>query len=95
MGFHLEDSRESIADIHGSGILSRSLDHPLPFGGKTLQMDPRAFVRTMFAPHHRKDPEFRQIRLTPQVFEDLLEFLLRQTVPLNHLRRNVSWYVLH
>ena len=49
----------------------------------------------MFAPHHRKDPEFRQVRLTPQVFEDLLEFLVRQAVPLNDLRRNVGRCVFH
>ena len=95
MGFHFEDGGEPIADIHGSGILSRSLDHPLPFGGKALQMDPGTFVGTMLAPHHRKNPEFRQIGLTTQMFEDLLKFFLRQAMPLNHLGRHVSWYVLH
>ena len=67
MGLHFKDGGEPLADIHGSGILSRSLDHPLPFGGKALQMDPGTFIGTMLAPHDRKDSEFRQIGLTTQI----------------------------
>ena len=49
----------------------------------------------MFAPHHRKNPEFRQVRLPAQVFEDLPIFLFCQAVSLNHFGRNVCGFLPH
>ena len=56
--FNLEGDRHAVANVDDAGVLARSLQDVLAFGGQLLQVDAGALVGAVFAPHHAKDAEF-------------------------------------
>ncbi len=56
--FDLERDGVTIADIDDAGVLTRTLHHQLAAGRQLLQMQARAFVGAVLAPHHAENAEF-------------------------------------
>ncbi len=56
--FDLECDRIAVADVDDPGVFARTLQHQFTARGKFLEMDARAFVGAMFAPHHAENAEF-------------------------------------
>ena len=52
------------------GVLARALQHARPFGRQRLQVDAGALVAAVLGPHHREDPELRQVRLAAEQRDD-------------------------
>jgi hypothetical protein len=51
--------RDSVvaADIDDAGVFSRTLQHQRAASGELLQVNARAFVGAVLAPHHTEDSE--------------------------------------
>ena len=75
VALHLEDRRLPVTDVDDARILSGAADHPGRLGRQLLEMEARALVRAMLAPHHRKDAQFDQIGLAAHRVENTLVFL--------------------
>src|SRR5262249_51737003 len=60
---HLEDGGEPVADVDDAGVLARALDDARPGRGKPREVDARALVGAVLAPHHAEDAELRVSRL--------------------------------
>ena len=89
MRLDLERDRPAIADIDYAGVfLARFHQNVWSSGWKFFQFTPRVFVGTMLAPHHRKNSELSEVRLASENFFDASEFLRRQAVLRNNLRRD-------
>ena len=70
----LERDCPAIANIHYAGIFFAGLDQNVWTGsGKFFQLSSRIFVRAVFTPHDRKNPELGKIRLATKDFFDPLE----------------------
>ena len=80
MRFDFEAGAPAVADVDDSGIFAGRHDHALASGEQTLEMNARRFVRTVLRPHHRKDPEFDQVRLASQQLLQAIEFFRREVV---------------
>ena len=52
-----EHGGQSVADVHGSGVLPGPLQHARPLGRQLPEVDARALVAAVLGPHHRKDTE--------------------------------------
>src|SRR5688572_2078910 len=81
MRFDLEDGSKAVADIDGTGVLARTLQHTRAGGGQRLQMHARALVAAVLGPHHREDAELGDGRLPAERFDDALVFVWGESVP--------------
>src|SRR5262245_7041744 len=75
MRLDLEYGGQPVPDVDGPGVLTRTLQHLRSFGGQRLQVHARALVAAVLGPHHRKNPELRQVRLSPEELHDLIVLL--------------------
>ena len=80
MRLHLENRRLTIANVDDARILPRAANHPLGLGRQLLEVQARALVRAMLAPHHGEDAQFEQIGLAAQRVQHALVFLGAQPV---------------
>ncbi len=79
----LEDHRESVSDVHQSGILFPGPDEQPPSApGQRLHHRDGILVAAVLAPHDAVDPEFRIGRHAPQDPENPLVLFLRHSVML-------------
>ena len=83
--FDLEDRRQSLADIHRTGVLARALQHLRAARRQRLQMDARALVAAVFGPHDREDAELGQVRLAAQKLDDAVVLVGFETVTLENV----------
>ena len=72
--FDLERDHVTAADIHDAGVLSGPLHHQLAARRQLLQVQPRAFVRAVLAPHHAENAELGIARLAPQDVEQFSRY---------------------
>src|SRR3989304_4676648 len=93
VALHLEDSRQTVSNVHDTGVLAGALDDARPGGGKHLQVDPRGPVGAVLAPHYRKDPELDEVGLAAQDLDDTLELLGGKAVLLYYLFRYIHFQV--
>ena len=56
--FDLERDGIAVADIDDAGVFARALQHVLALGRQLLQMNARALVGAVLAPHHAENAEF-------------------------------------
>ena len=80
VGFNLERNRPAVADIDNAGVLPRALQHQLAASRQLLQMQPRAFVRTVLAPHHAENAQLCITRLASKQRYNLFIFRASQLV---------------
>ena len=86
VAFHLEDARQTVADIDDARILARPLDHPGGFRRQAAQMQARGFVGAMLVPHGRDDAELGDRRGAADQVHEALILVRRQPVLLDQLR---------
>ena len=72
--FDLEGDDVAAADIDDAGVFAGPLHHQLAARGQLLQMQARALVGAVLAPHHAEDAEFGVARLAAQDVDDLVVF---------------------
>ncbi len=80
MRLDLEHRGQTFANIHGSSILARSLQHSLSRRRQPPKVDTRALVAAVLGPHHGEDTQLRQGRLSPQHLDDAGVFISRKAV---------------
>src|SRR5690242_14546662 len=78
MGFDLERDGITVPDIDNPRVLAGADQHAVALGRQLFQMDARALVRAVLAPHHRKNSGFSFVRFTLQDRPNLVEFGRRQ-----------------
>ena len=86
--FDLEGDRVPGADVDDPGVLARPLQNQGAARRKLLQMQPRAFVGAMLAPHHAEDSEFGVAGFAAEQRDDFVVLRRGQSVGLNDLRRH-------
>src|SRR5262249_42230244 len=64
--FDLKRHHVSATDIDDARVLAGPLHHGLAASGQFLQVEARAFVRAVLAPHYAEDSEFGIARLAPE-----------------------------
>ena len=85
----LERDRPAVADIDDPRVfLARFDENVRPARRKFLQLAPRIFVGAMLAPHDGENAELGEIRLPAENLLDALEFVRRQTMFRDELRRD-------
>ena len=84
--FDLERDRVPVADVDDAGVLAGTLQNPLAARRKFLQMQARAFVRAMLAPHHAEDAELGIGGFAAEQRDDFLVLRRRQLVGFDDLR---------
>jgi hypothetical protein len=72
--FDLERDHPAAADADDAGVFARSLHDVFAVGGQLLQMDARALVGAVLAPHHAENAEFGVAGLAAEQVDDLLVF---------------------
>ena len=72
--FDFEGNGVIAADINDSGIFSRPLQHQLAASGQLAEMNARAFVGAMLAPHHAEDAELSVGGLAAEQRDNFLVF---------------------
>src|SRR6185312_1563437 len=72
--FDLERHHPTAADADDAGVFAGPLHHVLPLRGQLFQVNARALIRTMLAPHHAEDAEFGIARFAPEQGYDFLVF---------------------
>ena len=78
--FDLERDRNAVADIDDAGVFARALQHVFAVRGKLLQMNARALVGAMLAPHHAENAEFGLGGFAAQQAHDLVVFRFGELV---------------
>ena len=97
--FDLERDRVAVADVDDAGVFARALQHQLAARRQLLQMQARAFVGAVLAPHHAEDAEFGVGGLAAEERDDFVVFRRRQLVGFDDLgrhrqpARNAGWGV--
>ena len=76
----LECNGEAVADIDDSRVFTRPLQHPRASRRQSPQVNARAFVAAVLAPHHTEDAELCDCRLPLQDGDNLLIFAFREVV---------------
>ena len=76
--FDLERDRVSAADVDDARVLARPHQHAIALGRQLLQMDARALIRAVLAPHHREDAGFGFVGFALQDRPNFVEFRRRQ-----------------
>src|SRR5262249_47947038 len=76
----LEDDGESVADVDGARVLTRSLEHAGPLRRQALQIALARLVGAVLGPHHGEDPELREGGRAPEDREDLGVLGVREPV---------------
>src|SRR3972149_7202016 len=71
VALHLEGHRETVADVDDPRVLPRSLQDARSLRREFLQVDPRALVGAVFAPHDGEDPELGERRGASEDLADL------------------------
>src|SRR5689334_7438685 len=71
---------QSVTDIDDSGIFARALQNGWTFGRQTAQMDARALVAAMLAPHDAENAEFCETGFAFEDADDLFIFGFRQSM---------------
>ena len=64
--FDLEGDHPAVADVDDAGVLARALHHQLAARGQLLQVQARALVGAVLAPHHAEDAELGVARLAAE-----------------------------
>jgi hypothetical protein len=80
VAFDLERAGPSIAHVDDAGILAGSLHHPIAFRGQPLQMHAARLIRTVFAPHHTVDSQFRERRNASECLQNAVVFIRSDAV---------------
>ena len=88
--FDLECDGQTVADIDDAGVFARTLEDGRSFCRQTAQMDARALVAAVLAPHDAENAEFRQLGLAFEDADDLLVFGFGESV----LRKSSSVIVI-
>ena len=70
--FDLERDRVPLPDIDNPGVLSGADQDAIAARGQLLQVQARAFIGAVLAPHHREDAGFGLIRLAAENLADFL-----------------------
>ena len=78
--FDLEGDDVAAADIDDAGVFARPLHHQLAARRQLLQMQARALIRAVLAPHHTEDSQFGVSWLAAQNLDDLLILARRELV---------------
>ena len=76
--FDLEGDDVTVANIDDAGVLARALHHQLAARGQLLQMNARALVGAVLAPHHGEDAEFGVGGLAAEDTDHLVIFAGRE-----------------
>src|ERR1700677_1078138 len=84
--FHLEHRAQAVADIHHSGIFSRTLHHMLALRWQPPQVDAARFVGAVLAPHHAENSQFGNVGIAAQDFLDACVFFRGQPVVRGYFR---------
>ncbi len=82
----LERDHPAAADTDDAGVFARSLHDVLALRGELLQMDARALVGAVLAPHHAEDAEFGVGRFAAEQGDDFLVLRGRELMLLDQLR---------
>ena len=88
--FDLEGDDVAGADIDDAGVLARPLHHALSRGRQLLQMQARALVGAVLAPHHAEDAELGVAGLAAQDRDDLFVFGVRELMQRDQIRRDCA-----
>ena len=78
--FDLVRDRQTITDIDDARIFAGSLEDSRAFCRKAAEMNTRALVAAVLAPHDAEDSEFGQRRLAFEDIDDLPVLAFRQVV---------------
>src|SRR6185436_8061146 len=70
--FDLERRHVPAADVDDPGVLARPLDDQLSARRQFLQVQPRALIRAVLAPHHAENAELRIGRFAPENSDDFV-----------------------
>ena len=65
-----------LANADDAGVFARSLEDVFAVGGELPEMDARAFVRAVFAPHDLENAQFGGAGLAAEEVDDFLVFVL-------------------
>src|SRR5262249_12227910 len=84
----LEDGGTPFADVDRARVLARTLQHLRTLRGQRLQVHARALVAAVLRPHHRKNAELGQVRLTAEERQYALVFVGLEAVTFEDLRVN-------
>ena len=84
----LEGDGPAAAYVDDACVLARALQDQLAARRELFQMQARAFIRAVFAPHHAEDAEFGQRRFASQQGQDFFVFSRGDLMMRDHLRRN-------
>ncbi len=80
----LEHRREAVADVDGARVLARPLQHARTLGRQRAQVDARTLVAAMLGPHHREQPELRQVGLAPDELDNARVLVAGQAMALEN-----------
>src|SRR5256885_8231623 len=58
--FDLECDSQPVTDIDNAGVFSRALQHRRSFCWQSPQVNTRALIAAVLAPHHAENPELRR-----------------------------------
>src|SRR4051794_38111556 len=83
--FDFEDSSKAVADVHGAGVLARTLQHALARCRQRLEVNARALVAAVLRPHHGEDAELGHGRLAPEHLDNALIFVAGESVAFENL----------
>ena len=76
VALYFKGNGQAVADIDHAGILPRTLEDPLPLGGKTAQKGFGIFITTVFRPHDTEDTQLYLIGFPPEQRYNFLIFPL-------------------
>src|SRR5205814_3328544 len=88
--FDFERNGKTIADIDDAGVLARPLQDVLPLARQFLQVDARALIGAVLAPHNAENAQFRERRLAPEQPQNLVVFRSSELMSLDHIRRDLG-----
>ena len=86
--FDFKRDRVAIADVDDPGVLARPLQHQLAARRQLLQVNARAFVGAMLAPHDAENSKLGVGGLAPEQRHNLLVFRLGELVGFDDLWSN-------
>ncbi len=78
--FDFEGGDEAVADVHDARVFAGPLHDELAARGQALEVHFARFVGAVLAPHHAKDAELGDVRITPKDFSDTRVFFGSEAV---------------
>ena len=75
---HLEDNRETVANVNGPGVLTRALQDGWAGRWQPLQERPRIGVASVLTPHRGDHAQLNDVRLSAEKLDRLVKLGLGQ-----------------